>query len=651
MKSLLRSLLTCSLLAAPLRAEVPPPERLLPADTLAVLTAPDWPAAVAAFKKNPSARLWADPAMQPFQEKFLTGLKEGVLQPLERTLGVRLADYAGLVQGQATLAVSPGAPTDAGGGGPGLMLLLDTKDQAPRLTKLLADLKAKWLESGKPLKTESIRGVEFTKIVPDVAELEELLQRLVPKPPVPYTGTDEDHGREEEDQEDHGPDPAPAPKASPPEWLVGQSDSLLIVGNDPSAIEKLLARQSGGSVAPLADVAAFRAHHDALFRQAASYGWINVGALLAQLAQGGQMAAGSDGFLPAPAQLLPALGLDGLKAVALAARQSEEGALFELRLSVPESERRGLFKLLAPDAADASAPAFVPADAVKFFRWRLDGQKAWAELEGILARLLPAWSGAAQLILETAGKDKDPNFDLKQSLIGSLGNDIISFEKAPRSAALSDVSSPPALFLLGTLDAERWIQGVKMVASLLPPPLNTLAERQFLGRTIYSATVSASPVPAAGSLREPKLHLAASRGYVAMTDDAALLEDYLRSGENPPPSLKDDPALNQAAQHVGGMNTGLFGFENTTETTRAAWEAARANPQKADQMPWPGLGGVGRLGLSGEGERNRPWLDFALLPPFDQVAKYFHFTVFAGTSTPDGFTFKVFAPVPPKLRE
>lgn len=653
MKYLLRSLLFWPLLAAPLRAEVPPPERLLPADTLAMVTAPDWPTALAAFQKSPSARLWADPAMQPFRDKFLTGLQKDLLQPLERVLGVRLADYSDLVRGQATLAVLPGSWGDAQEGGPAVTLLLDTKDQQPRLAKLLAALKAKWVEAGKPWKTEPIRGVEFAKIVPDLAELDQLLQQLVPKPAFPE-GSDDDHGREEEEEEPRS-EPAPAPKAAPPaEWLVGQSDSLLIVGNNAPAIEKLLARQSGGSVPPLAEEAAYRAHHDTLFRQSAYYGWVNVPALVAFLTKPGDAATGSGltgGFLPPAAQLLPALGLDGLKAAAFGARQSEDGAWLEFRLSVPESERRGVFKLLVPDAADASVPAFVPADAVKFFRWRLNGQKAWAELETILARILPAWSGAAQLILETTGKDKDPNFDLKQSLIGSLGNDLISFEKAPRATTPTDLSSPATLFLLGALDPERWIQGIKMVASLLPPPLNTLSERQFLGRTIYSAAFAPATGLGADPRREPKLHLAASRGYVALTDDAAMLEDYLRSGEHPPPSLKDDPALNQAAQHVGGMNTGLFGFENTAATLRATWEAARANPKQADQMPWPWPSGLGLLRLGGADEAQGPWADVSLLPAFDQVAKYFYFTVFAGASTPEGFAFKVFAPVSPKLRE
>jgi hypothetical protein len=45
----------------------------------------------------------------------------------------------------------------------------------------------------------------------------------------------------------------------------------------------------------------------------------------------------------------------------------------------------------------------------------------------------------------------------------------------------------------------------------------------------------------------------------------------------------------------------------------------------------------------------RDWLDFSLLPDYDQVSKYFFFSVFGGSVTPDGISFKAFAPRPPGL--
>jgi hypothetical protein len=46
----------------------------------------------------------------------------------------------------------------------------------------------------------------------------------------------------------------------------------------------------------------------------------------------------------------------------------------------------------------------------------------------------------------------------------------------------------------------------------------------------------------------------------------------------------------------------------------------------------------------------KDWFDFSLLPEFDKVAKYFHFTVSTGSATADGLVFRYFSPTPPQLK-
>src|SRR5436305_5736443 len=84
---------------------VPPPEKLLPDETLGVVTVPDWAKAKAAYDGNATSQLWRDPALKPFKDKLLNKISEEFLKPLERELGVKLKDYNELAQGQLTLAV------------------------------------------------------------------------------------------------------------------------------------------------------------------------------------------------------------------------------------------------------------------------------------------------------------------------------------------------------------------------------------------------------------------------------------------------------------------------------------------------------------------------------------------------------------------
>src|SRR5205807_9286573 len=103
---------------------------------------------------------------------------------------------------------------------------------------------------------------------------------------------------------------------------------------------------------------------------------------------------------------------------------------------------------------------------VKFRRWRLDGQKAWAMLEKMLTEISPQSINGVNFILDTANtaaKDKDPSFDIRKNLIGNLGDDMISYEKAARGNSPEQLQSPPSLFLLGSPHAEQLTAALKSV--------------------------------------------------------------------------------------------------------------------------------------------------------------------------------------------
>jgi hypothetical protein len=122
-----------------------------------------------------------------------------------------------------------------------------------------------------------------------------------------------------------------------------------------------------------------------------------------------------------------------------------------------------------------------------------------------------------------------------------------------------------------------------------------------------------------------------------------MIEDYLRSAESHVKPLSQSDGLAEAAQHVGGTGNGLFGYENQGEQMRAFLAALKNDPNSlsGDNPMLTGLWG-GSLG---------DWLDFSLLPDYDQVAKYFYFTVYSGSTTTDGLAFRFFSPRPPQLRQ
>jgi hypothetical protein len=607
------------------RAAVLPPEKLLPRDTALLVTVPDSLAAWAILTNSSYGRLWQDPAVKAFKDKFIDKFTTNVITPLERNLGVQLSAYSGLAQGQATFAFLPIVQPDKPEDHFAKIFLLDTKSRAAQLRTNLADIRQKWAAAGKPMKTRKIRDVDFTTLIFSPEELS--WDKLVAKP----------KGAGAED------DIAARASTNKVEITFGQADSLLLVSDSIQAIEKILSRQAGGLLPALEEQPAFQADFAARLRAAPLYAWINVKDSIDLMAKAS--ATDSDGANDAsmfkPDSPLAAAGLTGLTSVSLAYRSLPEGLSAQLFVGVPESKRRGLLKALVSETADSNPPAFVPSDVTKFWRWRINLPHSWAQIETMLNDYNPQYGSVINFVLQTAGKDKDPNYDLKSELLGNLGDDIIHYEKAPRGSTLADLNSAPSLFLIGSPNAGK-------LAAALKTGLNFMGnakEREFLGRQIY--TLSTTPH---GTTPASSFSFAGSGGYVALSGDTAMLEEFLRSNDSKAKSLNDTPGLADAAQKAGGMGTGLFGFDNQNLSMRALLEMLRQQPVTLQDVLGSAHGLPASVNTGDGAVKLREWADFSLLPPYDALSRYFYFSVFAGGFSPEGFTLNFFSPTPPKLR-
>ncbi len=630
------------------RAAVPPPQRLLPDSTLIMVTVPDCARMGAIWKRTPDVQWWRDPSMRAFKEHFLSKCHQNLIEPLNRELGVDLGDYARLVRGQLTFALAnegePGDETPA----LGLILLLDAKDKAGALKSDLEALRRKWVDSGKPIRTENIRGFEFSVINTSDTAVPETLRGFLPHS-LQYRELGKKKARTASAQD---------------RLFIGQVDSLLVVADSMKLAQRVVAQLNGGQMPCLADNPAFNSDYQRLFRNSPLYGWVNTKACLdlvrAQLSRQPEGSQAANPLLDVkPEQVLRATGLNGLKTAAFALQTSQEGTTFEFFLGVPESERAGLFKILAGEPKGANVPAFVPATAVKFERWRIDGQKAWKTFVSMLAGISPEYPKGINFMLDAAnmaGRQKDPDFDVRRTLIGNLGDDIITYEKAPASPG--DTASAPSLFLLGSPAPEQLAAALKSVLAFVAVQSGPAAERDFLGHTIYSVPLPSVPLPMAGAGAAPTttpkaprtLSYAASGGYVAFSTDAATLEEFLRSGEGQGTALRDVSGLVEAAQKVRGPDTSLFGYQNQAEAMRVLFDGLKQNPSRS-----AGLSSLNLLwghlpGMTPPKHSVKDWCDFSLLPSFDQVAKYFYFSVYGGSAGMDGLSLKVYAPTPPALR-
>lgn len=606
--------LAVGILAASLQAAVPPPAQLFPSDTLLLATIPDWSTTSSKLGSAPMGRLWNDPALAPFRNKFETQFREKFLGTLEKDLGIKTGDYLPLLQGQLSLgALKAGWKPGDDDSDPTFVLVIDTRDKSGELKTRLGEVRQKLADAGKPVRTEKIRDIDFTTVTIE--------------PPATPSGA---AGAEpEDDAEDAG-------KPEPMELTFGQADSALVLATSTTGLEKLVARLTGGSVPVLGESSDYQTAESAAgFRDSAGYVYLQAGSLL-EAFQGGDTGAEGEGaagaFGIAPKQAISGLGLDGLRSIAGSFRQTDAGLYGRTLFVVPESKRNGLLKLLKFESKESAPPAFVPVDAVKFSRMRINGQQLWSGVESTLQQISPQMGMLVSMSLGAMGKEKDPNFDFRKMFFGNLGDDYVSFEKAPRGKTLAELENRPSLSLVGAVNANEMVAALKTVASLLPGGGQDIKEREVNGKKIFSVRFPAPPGQPARTLE-----VASSGGYVAFSNDPAVLEEFLRSADSTGKPLKEAAGLAEAAQEVGGLSTGVFTYQNQRESIQATWEALRTGGGIDKLIPTMGKDAAADAGQ---------WLDFSLLPPFEQVAKYFGMAVSAGAWDSTGFQLKTFAPTP-----
>ncbi|MEI7729273.1 MAG: hypothetical protein WCO56_06860 [Verrucomicrobiota bacterium] len=632
---ILTGLLACA--AGLPAAQTPAPENLLPEDTMAVFAIPDYARTAHHFSNAPQAALWQDAAMRPFLDHFTAAFQKNVTTPLEKELGIKFSDYTGLAQGQFSLAVTRGTwvpgKTGPESGDPGFLMVMDTGSKSDQLKKILADLKKKWVDSGKQIKTDKIRDAEFVTFIIAGEDVKNLFEKVFPDPSEGWESTDNKPAkkpRKPAAEKDKGKEKV--------ELIVGQSDSLLLVGTNAKDIEKLMIRQTGGAAPALTENAAFGAPDRAMLRNSLFFGWVNLKTLIEAGAAAADNQPNRRGK-PDPKAQLEMMGLTGLKSLAFNLKDEGDGGQMVWHLGIPEADRKGLFKILSPAPKDCSPPAFISADIVNFVRYRLDFQR----IKEFVDAVTPPPQGQ--------GQPQNPIGDMIKAILNQLGDDVIYYSRKDAAATLEGLGMPPFVLLLGSPSSEQLVSNLQFLLMLGKGNRGQVKEREFLGRKVYTVPAPA-PRNKNGKADAPAgdgFSLSSSKEYLALGNNNAMFEEFLR-GPGDRKAWRENPRLAEAAQKVGGMNSGLFGFENQKESMKMLFGTLTKNPKAIeDAVSNSPIGG--RLGMQDDSKKFKEWLDLSLLPDFSKVEKYFDLSVYAFSSTPEGMAIKFYAPVPPGLRK
>ncbi len=607
-------------------------EKILPSETILMFTTPDIDKAIQLSKQSPQGKFWDDPSIQAAKEKFLNKWKTEVVEPLEKELGIKFSDYSGIASGQLTIAIpfkigpDKQNPIDAG-----FVFLMESGVNKEKLEKSLADIIQKY-SKGHNVITNKIRDLDFYELEINSQDVSKIVEKIIPDPSDGWESLD---------------GPKPKSKNVQHKISIGKMDSLFIASSSTNWIDKMVANKSGKSVGSLSDNQNFKKFSESLQKDTTVFGWANVEPLIQLATAKPDEKQNKEGFNINLAKILNALGLNGLKGIEMAAYILPEGGMFDLFLRVPANERSGLIKALIPEQKDTSVPPFVPSNAVTFIRYRLDLQKTWSTIESELEKIDPKIPSVINLMLQTAGKAKDPNFDWRKNIIGTMGDDLIIYSKNPPKATIENINNSANLFLLASTNPEQLANSIKFLTLLSPKPPE-VKEREIAGKKVYyweNPKIVQNP-----DKKEPARFTFVSpvANYVAIANDLSILQEFLNYSDGKYVPLKSFQGLGDAIKKVGSENSGLLIFQNTKEQTRFQYTLLKNETDTIASLLAMTPIGI-RLGLGEDSKLLRQWIDPTLLPDFDKIAKYFGITVSELNLEDAGIRIKSFNPNPPGL--
>ena len=627
-------------LAGLCRADLAPASDLLPTNTLAVLSVPDVSAAQAAWSASNPGRLWQDPAMAAFRNRFETSFRQKWLGVLERESGLDLRELLGLTRGQATLAVLPPLAPEPGSdeSAANWILLMDARGGSAELAKALEAARARLgtnapagapggnqanakpeAEAGSkttnrnPVETRQIGEHRFTRVTLD-------LQTAAASAGAPSAAPGE--ALEDEDLRW--------------ELCYGQVGSAFVAGPSWAAISNALPRlTTTNAVAGLATKPSFGRLWNSTLKDRVIWSYVDVASLFERLAPRLEGVFGMLSLLGAdPAKVVPATGLTSIKAIGAGVQAVTNGWSTELAFEVPASERAGLTRVMELLPLEAGLLEGVPESVASYQRWRIDGPAGWKALEASLKRISPKLSELARITVESAGQVFDPNFNLQRDLVGGLGNDFVTITLPPSGTNLMQLGNPGRIQMVGSPNPARLVSGWKALEALVHMQAGALEFSQRTGaggRPVVVATVGGK-----GGTQNA-FQLTTSSNHVVIANDAAAMDAYLAAASRGVPTV---PGLAESAAGAGGTRRGMFGFSQPQVELRSTWETLRTSQSLAAVMP-PGTTSLETV------QTVESWADFKLLPPFETIAKYWTLQAISGGTDADGFRFHWFSPKAP----
>ncbi|HEV3007298.1 MAG TPA: hypothetical protein VGX78_22700 [Pirellulales bacterium] len=602
------------LLAARANAcEAPQAESLLPKSTKAVVSAPNFARLEANWGKTQFARLFDDPAMQPFGRDLRRQVEEKWLSTKPR-LGLTYDDFRALAAGELTIAVVPNADGHAA-----QVALIDVAGHEATARATVEKLVAELVRRGGKRSQRKVAG----------ATLE-----VVTSPPS-------------------------KPKGVPRTAAYALHDGLFLSTDDAAVAEQLverLAEPSNERVGDaLGDLAAFQA---VMARCGEGKGllpdirwYVEPLGLAAAL---GPQRRPRRGHRNEYVELLANQGFDAVQAIGGHLNFGVDGCALVHRTFAfaPPPHELAMRMVVLPNGDGLAPPAWTPPDATSYTALRCDLTNAF-DHAGTLVDELNGIEGLFDDTLESI--ENDTGLDLRRDLLAHLGEriTIVSENKLPITPASQrrllaiEAKTPDALraMLAKSFDGDprvtRRVLGEHEIWELSPEdddepvePVVPLRSRRAAGAARNGAVRPADDV----RTELPDSLIALAHGQLFISTDEALLAKALAApGEGRSLAAEADcRAVLAECTRLGAKQPCAMGFSRSDEARRLSYELFQRGKLRESDTFLSSLLGLFSDDSKGRGPPTQQF-DGHKLPQFDMVRRYFGASGGFAVSEPNGW--------------
>ena len=575
--------------------ELPNAAKLVPPNTVLLIEIDDVSKLKSQFEKTSFYGLYKDPAMKAFFENTKAKWQEHIDKLDGNNILRTFANCGALPQGKAALAFVYDEKTPDSNNAP-LLIITQWGSEIEKIRKAVDEMLRQNTEYGGHKKAaKDYRGVKIETMVDEIGE----------------------------------------------EFSYCFIDDCFMMAFAPNLIEFAVAHIKGATSSTLADEADYNATLAVLRPHKDVRLYVGIKALFKAIA--------GDDDTGEIQKDIATMGVDNVRSIGLAtsfaanSRSSVSGKAF-IKI---DGQKKGVCKMLATESAPLKVPPFVSSSACSLVFFNLNIERAFEHLTQIVTSFSPQAAALLYTPLATSDSPDQPGLKLKDDLVNHLGTGIIIAQtinkpfKNPGTGGKSEY-----LIALAVDDRSALEKSMSLLHDKIIAPGDPDSSRELMGHTIYLVNpASFSPLMAMTppvqaendpeKLRMPSLAFAFTDTHMLMGVEATV-ERAIRNIYNPSArSLASEEWFRKTKSAIA-VDSGLTIGEDAARTTELAWWTMKKTCQLQGQFSM--AINAGPIPLTPVGFAQL--IDPALLPEFEEVAKYYGLTTFYGLDRPDGFFFE-----------